>query len=84
MRQVQNSQRDKVFSFVRQDENSKILVLLNFSDTSVDVRCLAGPFEGRYRRYAILPSEAGDGISELQGDVDIPLPPWGFAIYVSR
>jgi glycosidase len=81
MVQVINNCCQKVFSFVRRDDNSGVLVLLNFSDQELAVSLTQGPFEGRYSEFKTVQSnEQKSHIYIDEGSV-LTLPAWGWKVY---
>ena len=48
MIQVPNTAMDKIFSFVRHNDQEKVFVIINFSSESVDVSFSEPLFEGHY------------------------------------
>lgn len=76
MVQVKNTAPQQVFSFVRENGQNKIFVVLNFSDSTQDVMFTQGPYSGRYEEYF---SKAYT-VFDVQPVVS--LDPWGYKVYV--
>ncbi len=71
---VVNSAPAKVFSFVRQNGNDKILALFNMSGEVQKIRFSDGPVDGEYRDYA-------DGQPLTIGkDSEVAIAPWSYRI----
>lgn len=71
---VSTSHPEQVFSFVRQDQESKVLVILNFSDLALQVELKDGPFPGKYRD-----AFSGEAF-ELSAGAALDLEPWGYRV----
>ena len=71
-----NSAPDKVLSFVRENDQDKVLAMMNFSGETQRFTFSDGPFAGEYR----------DAFSGEPLDVDrdtwFELPPWGYRVLV--
>ncbi len=74
---VKNSHADKVFSFVRQDEKSKVLVLLNFSGESLTVSLSSNIAFGRVTDWL-----SGERI-ELTNRCEFSLGAWEWQVFTS-
>jgi glycosidase len=73
---VPNSVPARVFSFVRQNDQEKIFVVINFSGQAQTVTCHESLFHGTYTEFfSQQPIELGAS-SELQ------LEPWGYRIWI--
>lgn len=77
MIQVPNSNMDKVFSFVRHNEDEKVFVIINFSREQVDVMFAEPLFEGEYAHW-----DSGERIT-FNADSSTKLGPWEFQIWVA-
>ena len=71
---VSTSHPGQIFSFVRQDRESKVLVALNFSNRALRARLDDGPFPGGYRDVF-----RGEQI-ELSAAGTLSFDPWGFRV----
>ncbi|MEP4891608.1 MAG: alpha-amylase family glycosyl hydrolase [Aliiglaciecola sp.] len=77
MIQVPNSAPEQVFSFVRSDKNSKVLVVINFSNQPLQVTlkgslCL-GDYDSFFENKSL----------EIKPDSELTMTPWGYQIYVN-
>jgi len=77
MIQVPNSKMDKVFSFVRCNENEKVFVLINFSNEQLEVTFEEPLFEGEYAHWE------RDEKKTFGADSVCKLTPWQFEIWVA-
>lgn len=77
MIQVPNSNMDKVFSFVRHNEDEKVFVIINCSREQVDVMFAEPLFEGDYAHW-----DSGELIT-FNADSSTKLGPWEFQIWVA-
>jgi glycosidase len=77
MVQVVNTDPDKVFSFVRANENDKVFVVINFSAESRKVKFTDGPYAGLYKEFF-----TGEKVDFAEGQTELTLPAWGYRIYV--
>ena len=66
-----------MFSFVRQDQHSKIFIILNLSDAERQVAFQGTLFEGIYQRMF----EGGE--ETLTSMSTLTLSPWGYRIYLT-
>ncbi|HEX8472945.1 MAG TPA: alpha-glucosidase C-terminal domain-containing protein [Pyrinomonadaceae bacterium] len=73
---VPNSVPTKVFSFVRQNENDKFFVVLNFSDATQTVTFKENLYHGKYIDYL------GAEPVELDGTTRLQLKPWAYHVFV--
>jgi hypothetical protein len=71
-----NTRPDEVFSFVRENEDDKVFVVINFSDRAQTVSFADAPFEGDYTEYF-----TGEPAS-FDAETAINVEPWGYRIYV--
>lgn len=76
MVQVVNDCPNKVFSFVRQNEQDKLFAVFNFSAEAQLVRFEDGLCSGRYTNY--FTNEA----VTLASPVQLALPAWGYLVFV--
>jgi glycosidase len=77
MQGVPNSREEAVFSFVRRDENSAVLSMINFSDSVVVVTLGAGPHQGAYRDWQ------SEEIQHFDDSTEIELGPWQARVFVA-
>ena len=77
MIQVPNSKMDKVFSFVRCNENEKVFVVINFSNEQLEVTFEEPLFEGEYAHWE------RDEKKTFGADSVCKLTPWQFEIWVA-
>lgn len=77
MVQVVNSDPDKVFSFVRANENDKVFVVINFSAEPRKVKLVDGPYAGLYKEFF-----TGEQVDFAEGNSEVALPAWGYRVYV--
>lgn len=75
MVQVKNSAMDKVFSFVRENENDKIFALFNLSDEPQKITFSKGPQNGSYRELL----QSWD--YECNDDSQLDIEPWGYRVF---
>jgi hypothetical protein len=68
---------DKVFSFVRHNEDEKVFVIINFSREKVDVMFAEPLFESEYAHW-----DSGEHIT-FNADSSTKLGPWEFQIWVA-
>lgn len=73
---VHNSQASKVLSFVRQNDQSKVFAVFNFSSETQEVSFKEHLHHGAYTEY--MSHEA----TTFSDDSRLTLPPWGYRIYV--
>ena len=78
MLHVPNSCANTVFSFVRQNQNSKVLVVLNLSAESQTV-CLQGPLVAGYYTEHLRAEQ-----HELSAETKIELLPWDYRVWVQN
>ena len=71
-----NSAPDKVLSFVRENDQDKVLAMMNFSAEEQRFTFSDGPFEGDYRDYF-----SGKSVT-VTPDTELGLPPWGYMVLV--
>ncbi|HEY5776849.1 MAG TPA: alpha-glucosidase C-terminal domain-containing protein, partial [Xanthomonadales bacterium] len=76
MVRVWNTHPEKVFSFVRSNEQDKVFAVFNFSAEPQTVSFKDAPFEGRYREYF-----SGDEV-EMKASTELTLPAWAYRVYV--
>ena len=76
MVQVVNNDPDKVFSFVRANEQDKVFVVINFSAEPRRVKLIDGPWAGRYTEFF-----SGEKV-ELAEGAEVALPAWGYKVYL--
>lgn len=73
---VPNTAQDAIFSFVRQNEQDKVFVMLNLSGNTQTVRFSGGPFAGEYTDYF-------SGVAEtFDRQAEITMEPWTFRVLV--
>ncbi len=70
-----NTRPDDVFSFVRENDEHKIFVAINFSDQEQTVRFSDAPFEGQYIDYF------NDTETVVDDDFELTLAPWDYRVY---
>lgn len=75
MRHVPNSSPNQVFSFVRQDQNGGIFVLLNLSAQTVKLRFFLALHHGTYINYF------SQQVSLIDADFAIELKPWDYRVW---
>ncbi|WP_254795578.1 alpha-amylase family glycosyl hydrolase [Arsukibacterium indicum] len=75
---VHNSQANQVLSFVRQDANSKVFAIFNFSDKPQQVSFKAHLHHGSYHEYF------SDQRASFGADTVLTLPAWGYRVYLRR
>ena len=78
MLHVPNSCPDTVLSFVRQDDNSKILVILNFSEHATALNLAENLCHGEYQDYF------SAKVQTVGHDSVLHLEPWGFCVLVAK
>ncbi len=76
MVRIWNSAPEHVLSFVRENEQDKVLALLNFSADRQAVAFTDGPYGGEYRDFF-----SGESVS-VSDDTEFNLPPWGYRVLV--
>lgn len=76
MIQVPNTAMDKIFSFVRHNDQEKVFVIINFSSESVDVSFSEPLFEGHYFDWQ------GNGDIVLDNTSVRAILPWQYEIWV--
>lgn len=76
MIQVPNNLPLKVFSFVRQNEQNKVFVVINFSAETQTVTFKEHLYHGRYIDYFAQQSAA------LDADTQLELAPWGYQVFI--
>jgi len=73
---VPNDVPAKVFSFVRQNTQNKVFVVINFSDAPQSVTFSDGLYEGQY-------TDVFSGApTRLESTTRLTLPPWGYRVFV--
>lgn len=75
---VHNSQANQVLSFVRQDDNSKVFAVFNFSDKPRQVSFKAHLHHGNYQEYFTASN------AEFSADTSLTLPAWGYKVFIKR
>ncbi len=78
MIQVPNSHMDKVFSFIRHDNEEKVFVIINFSNETVKVSFTEPLFKGHYTCWTSGQQCVFSRATERQ------LAPWQFEIWLSK
>ncbi|MFT5900679.1 MAG: glycosidase [Glaciecola sp.] len=78
MHQVPNSHQDSIFSFVRQDNESKWFVIFNFSDQHKQVAF----YENLYTDEYIDVFDASNRLHDLFDDFEIDLEPWEYRVFM--
>ena len=78
MIQVPNSHMDKVFSFIRHDNEEKVFVIINFSNETLKVSFTEPLFKGHYTCWTSGQQCAFSRATERQ------LAPWQFEIWLSK
>ncbi len=73
---VPNSEADRVLTFVRQNEEHKVLAVINFSDESAEFTMEGSLFPDRYTEYF-----TGERV-ELTQSKPMALEPWGYRVYL--
>ncbi|MBX7220981.1 MAG: alpha-glucosidase C-terminal domain-containing protein [Blastocatellia bacterium] len=73
---IPNSVPDKVFSFVRRNDNDKVFVVLNFSDQPQTVTFREALYHGTYTEFFSGTATTLDAASKLE------LPPFGYRVFV--
>lgn len=76
MIRVPNDQPATVFSFVRQNERDKVFVVINFSDTTQQVRFQETLYPGAYTDYFTRERTV------LTAETKLELAPWAYRVYV--
>lgn len=76
MIKVPNSEESKVFSFVRENKNDKVFVVINFSDQSQEITFKGSLYPGTYIDYF------SKKTVELRQDLELQLEPWSYKVYV--
>ena len=76
MIRVPNNHESEVLSFVRQDANSKVFAVFNFSAGPQVLRFREGLYLGEYKD-----AFSGERVA-LSGEVEITLSPWAFRVLV--
>lgn len=76
MVQVVNTEPNKVFSFVRQNDRDKVFALMNFSGETLKIKLTDGPYAGRYTEFF-----TGEKADIAEG-AELTLAPWSYRIYV--
>lgn len=76
MIEVPNTDRYKVFSFVRQNGRDKVFAVLNFSDQPRTVSFRDGLYHGEYTDFF-----SGERAT-LDGSLELTLDPWGYKVFV--
>ena len=71
-----NSTPDKVLSFVRENEQDKVLAMMNFSAEEQRFTFSDGPFAGEYRDWL-----SGESLA-VDAETRFTLPPWGYRVLV--
>lgn len=78
MIRVWNSKPEKIFSFVRQNAEHKVLAVINFSDQPQTVSFDGSLHQGEYQEYLTGESHT------LEAESEIHLQPWGFKVLVGQ
>lgn len=78
MIRVWNDNPDRVFSFVRQNENNKVLVVMNMSDKAEQVVLTDNLHKGNYRDFS-----NGKQVN-FSGDTAFKLKPWEYRIFIAK
>ena len=76
MHRVWNTKPDEVFSFVRENEDHKVFVVINFSDAEKTVGFSDTQFLGDYKEFF-----SGDSAT-FEEDTELTLKPWGYRVYL--
>lgn len=76
MIRVWNTRPDKVFSFVRQNDQDKVFAVINFSGEPQTLSFSDAPYEGSYTEYF----SAED--VKIEAATELTLEPWGYHVYV--
>ena len=77
MIQVPNSKMDKVFSYVRHNEQEKVFVVINFSNEQLEVTFKEPLFQGEYTHWQ------RNEKRRFEFDSVCKLAPWQFEIWVA-
>jgi glycosidase len=78
MIQVPNSQQAQVFSFIRQQDDNKVFVILNLSASPVSVEFGEDLFSGRYLDYF------SQQVQEFSPAHCYEFGPWSYGVYVQQ
>ncbi len=73
---VGNTDQDRVFSFVRRNEQDKVFAVFNFSDAQRSVTFVGGLCLGSYQDF-----DTGEAVT-IGADPELTLPPWGYRVLV--
>lgn len=75
IQRVKTSQDDRVFAFVREKGNDKVVVILNLSDQDVEVSLQGELYTGTY-------TELFSGAPwQFEADASVNLYPWGYLVF---
>jgi len=77
MRYIPNDKANEIFSFVRQDQRSRVFVVLNLSDVQQKVS-----FNG-YLHHGEYVDVMTTNLSEFEDSTSCLLAPWGFKIFAA-
>ncbi|WP_034474203.1 alpha-amylase family glycosyl hydrolase [Aestuariibacter salexigens] len=78
MKRVYNSNPDKIFSFVRQNDKDKVLAMFNFTSQPQQAKFTGTLHPGKYTDYL-----TGESV-DVGPDYDTSLPAWSYRILVRR
>lgn len=78
MQQVPNSNQQAIFSFVRQDKESKWFMVFNFSPKMQNVTFRDTLFTDQYSDALQNDQQEYD----FFGDTELSLPPWGYRVFL--
>lgn len=70
-----NTRPEQVFSFVRRNDNDKVFVVINFSDTIQTVSFSDAPYQGTYIEYF-----SGEQ-TDVDDDFEVQLEAWAYRVY---
>jgi len=73
---VRNTAYKQVLSFVRQDEDSRVFCVLNFSDQDQTITLGPGPHHGEWREHF-----SGTELA-IDADTHLTIEPFGYRIFV--
>ena len=76
MERIKTNNDDKIFSFVREKDNSKVFAVFNLSAQNQNIKIDGKKIEGTYKDLFT------DKSNSLTSDYNLELPAWGYKIFV--
>ena len=76
MERIKTNNDDKIFSFVREKDNSKLFAIFNLSAQNQNIKIDGKKIEGTYKDLFT------DKSNSLTSDYNLELPAWGYKIFV--